>query len=76
MKWPLAPPFINKLNTISAHASRNMINRCYHKEWAGVLVGMGWKSIWHNDIVAHKQTIWITTCNDDKHRNEIANFEL
>jgi len=41
MKWPLAPPFINKLNTISAHASRNMINRCYHKEWAGVLVGMG-----------------------------------
>jgi hypothetical protein len=37
MKWPLAPPFINKLNTILTLASRNMIN----KEWVGALVGMG-----------------------------------
>jgi len=41
MKWPLAPPFINKLNTILTLASRNMINKCYHKEWVGALVGMG-----------------------------------
>jgi len=43
MKWPLAPPFINKLNAILTFASRNMINKCYHKEWVGalVVVGMG-----------------------------------
>jgi hypothetical protein len=41
MKWPLAPPFINKLTIVLALALRNMINRCYHKEWVGALVEMG-----------------------------------